>query len=388
MTATARIRLWLFAGAAMLAGAAGAEEATPSLSDRVVELQNTQASVAQGDMPARAAQVRILHEIAEAISAAKPEVWKDSKEARAAIVYLLSGGQPRVLKTLVDAGQVPKEDERLMKGAIAYQLGREAEARQLLGDADPRALGAALGGQVAFVQGILLSGSDPKKAMEMLDLSRLMMPGGLVEEAALRREMVLVGDAPKDKIKIMTLAAQYFDRFPKSPYADYFLKSFTSALLRSHMAEDVENFPSFESTTASLSRDDRRGLFLTIARAALVAGKIVMADVASTKALTLTQPDSQDETRGRLYQAGARMLTDQREAGLSQLQAIDPKKLGKPDQALLAAVRAIARHVYEKSAEPAANASPPPPGDSVSATIAQSEAGLKKAQEVINGALP
>ena len=137
MTATARIRLWLFAGAAMLAGAAGAEEATPSLSDRVVELQNTQASVAQGDMPARAAQVRILHEIAEAISAAKPEVWKDSKEARAAIVYLLSGGQPRVLKTLVDAGQVPKEDERLMKGAIAYQLGREAEARQLLGDADP-----------------------------------------------------------------------------------------------------------------------------------------------------------------------------------------------------------------------------------------------------------
>jgi chemotaxis protein MotC len=382
------ILLAVVAGAAMLAGAARADETGPSISDRVVELQNTQASVAHGDLAARTAQIRILREIAAAIAGAKPETWRNPKESRSAIVYLLSGGQPRVVKGLIEGGGIAPEDEKLMKGAIAYQLGREAEARQLLGDADPKALGAALGGQIAFVQGILQSGADPKKALDLLDLARLMMPGGLVEEAALRREMVLTAAPAGDTIKLMTLAAQYFDRFPKSPYAEYFLKSFTEALIRSHLAEAVDNFPLFDAMTATLGRDDRRGFFLAIARAALIAGKIVMADVAATRALGLAQPDSPDEVRAKLFQAAARSLTDQHEAGIAQLQAIDPRKLAKPDQALLAAARVVARHVYEKTADtPLAAPSPPaaPAEDLVAGTIGVAEAALLRAQQVTTG---
>ena len=177
-----RIAWGLCVGALMLAGSARGEGAADSFTLRVANLQNIQAAIAQGDTAAYAAQPRILREISDAISAARPEVWRNSRESRAVIIYLLSGGQPRIVMRLIETGNVPADDEKLMRGAIAYQLGHEAEARHLLADIDPNTLGAALGGQLAFVQSILWTNLDAKKAIGLLDVARLMMPGGLVEE--------------------------------------------------------------------------------------------------------------------------------------------------------------------------------------------------------------
>ena len=129
-----------------------------------------------------------------------------------------------------------------MRGAIAYELGHETEARRLLGAFDPKSLELTLGGQVAFVQSMLLTTLDPDKAVGLLDLARLLSPGGLVEEAALRREVVLLGEIARDADKFMALAIEYMNRFPKSPYADNFLKTFAASLPRLRLAEDVEKF--------------------------------------------------------------------------------------------------------------------------------------------------
>jgi chemotaxis protein MotC len=185
----------------------------------------------------------------------------------------------------------------------------------------------------------------------------------------------------------MALARQYLARFPKSPFAGNFLKSFTATLIRLHLAEEIDNFPKLESIAETLSRDEQRGLFLTIARAALVAGRIAMADVAASKALTIAQPDSPDEARGKLYQAAARVLTDQRESGIAQLHAIDPRKLPKRDETLLTAARTLAQGVYEKTAT-APESAPPGPDDSVSATIRLAEAALLKAQQPTSAEAP
>lgn len=382
MRARRRIAASLLACSLTLAhSAARAEETASSPVQLVGNLQNIQAEIAQGNLAAYAAQPKLLREISEAFSATKPEVWRNSREARAAIIYLLSGGQPRIIMHLIESGNIPAEDEKLMKGALAYMLGHEAEAEKLLGNADPKSLDPALGGQLAFVQSVLLTTIDAKKAIELLDFARLLMPGGLVEEAALRREVFLVGDTARDADKFMTLAGQYLGRFPKSPYADNFLRSFTATLIRLRLAEDVDNFPKLESVMENLSSDDRRALFLTIARAALVSGKIAMADVAASKALTLTQTESGDEARGKLYQAAARTFTDQYESGLAQLQAIDSKKLPKRDVALLAAARTVARRVREKTPAPAATAPIMATDDPAVATIHLAEAALLKSQQ-------
>jgi chemotaxis protein MotC len=362
--------------ACSLSPAAKAEDAAPTPVELVSNLENTQGDIALGDASAYAAQPKILRGISDAFAKMPPDVWKNSRNARAAIVYLLSGGQPRIIVRLLDGGAIAKEDERLMRGALAYVLGQEAEALQLLGDVDPKSLDPALGGQIAFVQSILLTSVDAKKAIALLDLARLLMPGGLVEEAALRREVFLVSDGDR----FLSLAGQYLNRFPKSPYADNFLKSFTGALIRLGLADDVANFPKLASVAEGLSRDDRRGLFLTIARKALVGGKIAMADVAASKALALAQLDSADETRGRLYQAAARTLTDQYDSAAAQLQAIDAQKLPKRDAPLLAAARSIAKRMRESMAAAPATEPPAGPDDPTATTRHLAEAALSTNQ--------
>ena len=52
-----------------------------------------------------------------------------------------------------------------------------------------------LAGQVAFARSVLETRRDPKAAIARLDWARLLAPGGLVEEAALRREIGLLAEA-------------------------------------------------------------------------------------------------------------------------------------------------------------------------------------------------
>jgi chemotaxis protein MotC len=378
----------LLACALTLTLPAYAEEAAPTPVQLVANLQNRQAEIAQGDLAAYAAQPKLLREISEAFAATKPEVWKNTRAAHAAIVFALSGGQPRVVMHLIESGALSPDDEKMMKGALAYVLSREAEAQKFLGDIDPRSLDPALGGQIAFVQSVLLTRTDPKKAIALLDLARLLTPGGLVEEAALRREVFLIGDDVRDADKFATLAGQYLGRFSKSPYADHFQRSFTATVIRLRLAENVDNFPKLERMTDNLGADDRRAFFLTIARAALVGGKIPMADVAATKALSLAQADSGDEARGRLYQGAVRSLTDQYDSGLALLQAIDPKKLQKRDAALLAAARNVARRIREKPPTPSTSAPEMAADDPAVVAIQLAEAALSKSQNPTGEAAP
>jgi chemotaxis protein MotC len=391
MRAAAHIAAGLLCGALTLSASAKAEDADISPVQRVSNLQNAQGQIALGNLAAYAAQPKMLRDISEALTAEKPEVWQDPHNARAAVVYVLSGGQPRIITRILDSGNFPKGDENLMRGALAYVLGHQAEAQKLLADIDPKSLDLSLGGQVAFVQSILLTTTDTKRAVALLDLARLLMPGGLVEEAALRREVFVAGDIARDADRFMALAGQYLNRFPKSPFADNFVKSFVATAVRLRLDEEVANFPKLEAMTESLRRDDRRALFLTIARAALVDGNIAMTDVAASAALTLADADSPDEARGKLYQAAVRTLTDQYDAGVAQLQAIDSKKLPKSDAALLAAARTVARHVREKTASSAGAEPAPIPDakeDSAAATIHLAEAALAKAQHPEGGGGP
>jgi len=385
MSAARRLAILVTCGLTL--ASARAEEPATSPVELVNNLQNTQAAIAQGDAAAFAAQPKLVREIAEAFSAAKPEVWQNSRNARAAVIYLLSGGQPRVVLRLLESGAISKDDEKLMRGALAYELGHETEARRLLGGLDPKSLELTLAGQIAFVQSMLLTTLDPNKAVGLLDLARLLSPGGLVEEAALRREVALLGDIARDADKFMALSVQYMNRFPKSPYAENFLKTFAASLPRLRLADNVENFSRFEAMTTSLGPDDRRALFLTIARAALVSGGIAMADVAASKALTLAAPDSADAARGHLYQAAARTLTDQYESGVAALQAIDAKKLPKPDATLLAAARTVASRIRD-STTVAPTAAPAQRDDSAAAVIHLAEDALSKYQNVQSAGAP
>lgn len=366
---------------------ASAPASAQSISAMAADLQRLQVQIAAGDKSAYAAQQERLNAIGAAIGAAKPEVWKSKDEADAVIIYLLSGGQPRDVVQLLQSGAVPESETPFMRGAVAYILGNEADAEKLLGGLDPRRLDLRLAGQVAFAQSVLQTSRDEKKAIALLDLARLLAPGCLVEEAALRREILLL-NGEHDADRVALLSRQYANCFGRSVYADGFLQSLAAAIVQSGVAESLPNYQKFTPFISALAPEVRRGFLLTIARAEALNGKFAVAGAASADALRDSPSDSAEEARAKLYQAAARIMSPEYDDGVAELQSVAQSKLDRADQALLGAVRSVASYLREPPAEidlarERAAPAPPDPNDEAAATIALAEAAMSRTAALV-----
>ncbi|TIP53397.1 MAG: chemotaxis protein MotC, partial [Mesorhizobium sp.] len=71
---------------------------------------------------------------------------------------------------------------------------------------------------LALVKGSLLAADDPAQALTLLDEARLLSPGTLVEEAALRRS-VGIAAAQGDAARFALASTQYVASYLYSPYA-------------------------------------------------------------------------------------------------------------------------------------------------------------------------
>ena len=187
-------RAWVWAALALAAPAAAFANSA-NLADMVDGLQRIQVQIAQGDKAAYALQLNQLKTIGAAIAAAQPETWKDRRQADSLVIYILSGGPLVGVAPLLKGDIVVESERALARGALAYVTNHEADAKPLLDKEDLNALDVRLAGEVAFARSVLETRRDSKAAVELLDWARLLAPGGLVEEAALRREIALLAEA-------------------------------------------------------------------------------------------------------------------------------------------------------------------------------------------------
>ena len=222
-----------------------------------------------------------------------------------------------------------------------------------LGGVSARKLPATIGAEIALAQSALVAQDDSKAAIELLDEVRLLMPGTLVEEAALRREIFLAGQVD-DFDKFEALAMRYFRRFRHSIYAGNFRQRFALAVARFSLAQQADRFPRLIAMLDHLDRASQRTLYLLIARTALVRGKIEMTDLAAERVLALTEEGSPERERARFYRAAARVFTEANEKALLDLQKIEVGRLPERDAELRTAVLMLGRDV--RKALPAASA--------------------------------
>ena len=369
--ALAAIALAGFAVIATMTGAVCAEnsEAAPAEASPVAlvrSLQILQEQIANGNVAAHAAQGALLERIETRFAQAPPDTWQDPRNARAAVIYLLGGGKPATIRTLLSYEKPPAIEDRLIKGALAYVEGHEDEALELLRTVDVRRLPPSLGGPVALVQSALVVRQDVVAAMAFLDEARLLMPGTLVEEAALRREIFLAGQIDNAD-KFEALAIQYIRRFRHSIYAGNFREHLAVALTRFSFAQNSDMFSRVQRILEQLDPASRRSLYLMVARTAVLRGKTDMARLAAEQAAAASRDGSPDSDRARLYRAITSVLGDSYEDGMRDLAKIDRKRLSVRDAELLDATQRLAGQVrnWPDGTAPgqrtAASAEPPPP---------------------------
>lgn len=361
--------------------------------EMVRTLQTLQAQIAGGNAAAVAAQRELLAVMEKTFLAADPAVWQDGRNARAAVAYTLSGGSPRLMRSLLALNPPIAVDADLATGALAYIENREDEARKRLSPIDARALPMSLGGQVALVQAGLVAREDLPKAIRLLDDARLLMPGTLVEEAALRREVFLVAQTGNlDRFEF--LSQQYLRRFGTSIYAEDFRQRFATAIARLGIADGDDRFPRLEAILKSSDPENQRALFLQLAQAAVVHGKLATARSAAADAAGLAPLGGGDAMRAGLYDSAA-SIGPGKDIGevRKRLAALNRRQLGRRDVDLLDAAIAVADAVGEVPATPAplepvsVVAADTKRGDAwVTGTMRAAEAGLSTADVLLEKA--
>jgi len=321
-------------------------------------LQLMQDQIAIGSTEAHLGQRGLLTILDNRFMALEPEVWMDGKNVRAAIAFVLSGGNPQILRKLLEMGDpaLPLEHRTFVEGTLAYVEGREEEAKSKLMAMDLQALPPMLGAQLALVQSALLVRTDAKRSNDLLDFVRLQAPGTLLEEGALRRQ-VFVASQTGDIKKFLALTSNYLRRYRHSVYAGNFRQRLASALTRIDFGKDQAFFDSVVEVLEDLELEARRDLYLLAARSSVEQGFTKSARMLADKAQELSGNDIVSATRAKLYRAAAVIVSPETiMAAIADLESIDQSVLLESDVTLLRSALSIASHIRQmpggKIAEP------------------------------------
>ncbi|MES0881911.1 chemotaxis protein [Roseibium sp. SCP14] len=307
-------------------------------------LQGLQEQIAQGNTHALQAQRTLLAKMDEAYLKVAVEVWQDPRNARAAVIHLLSGGHPGVMKHLLSIDPLPAIDRRLMEASLAYVEGREEDMQELLSEIDPLDLPSSLGGHVALVKAAPFIRSEPAKAMELLQVASLLMPGTLVEEAALRREVFVAG-MMGDVARFRVLSIRYLRRFRSSVYAGDFRRRFALALDTLGFVQSEDKFALLDDVLREFDADSRRGLYLRLARSALLAGHLNVARKSTDEALFLAVDGTKEKEILKVYLSATRLDPEDMSANRDLLWSINKAMLAKEDLELLDGVYTVLNSV-------------------------------------------
>lgn len=315
-------------------------------------LRVLQDEIASGNAEAHRSQQELMADLPAQLLAVPPERWNEARNVRAAIAYVLSGGDPRVLRKLLRRGDLRGPAADLAQGAVAFAEGRDDEARALLLNVDARRLDVGLGGAVALVQSALVSESDPQRASSFLDQARLLGPGTLVEEAALRRQILLLPSAGQlDRLDL--LLTRYVRRFRRSNYARTFWRQLATEIAGLEQSRQSKLLARFERPTSALESDERRELYLAMAREGLARGRIDLVRFATGQALQRTAPGVAEVRRAQVYEAAALVSTEDYEQAVKRLTAIGREQLAREEAELVDAALSIAIQIRRSPPESA-----------------------------------
>lgn len=375
------ISLLIVAMGLPIARAAAAETVSPSYDpvELVRTLRAVQDQMVLGNRGAYAAHRKVMATVSDQLLKTPPDSWRDAAYLRAGILFTLSGGDTRVARQVLGLSDLPAEEERLLKGALAYAESRNTEASELLSGIDVFALDTSIAGYVALAQGTIHAKDEPKRAISRLEAARLLSPGTLVEEAALRREIMLLAGT-EDFDRFETLSGRYLRRYRKSIYADAFRRQLAVELAGMKVWNDPQRLAKLDKMVDGLDAGEKQDLYLAMAQAGILKGQVGLTRFAAQRAsgahAGVSRADvsnaSASEAEGvtaapqaQVYEAAALIVTDKYDSGLEQLQKVDRAALTPQDAELLDAALKIAGQIRQQP-EPGLAMPASPPGESSS----------------------
>lgn len=377
------------AGAALAAFAAAspARAAEPLQPYQMVRsLQLVQDRIASGDQAALPMQAKLLELVDARMRKATKDDLGDPKNLRALLVYGMSGGNPATIEAAAGRIEMDAGMQAVATGVVAYLTGRPADAVEALKPVDPMTLPPDLGAFVALVKGSLLATDDPAQALTLLDKARLLSPGTLVEEAALRRSIGIAATTG-DAARFSRASTQYVEHYLRSPYASQFADAFVSGVIAMHAAISQDRLADI---TSMMDAEREKVIYLRIARRAAIDGLNDLSAFASARAEDGEggARESDDDPRALLYASLSAMTSATIDDLREKLKKIDRNRLSESDRALFDAAEAVTHEIAAPPDAFAMTTPPPAPAMSGATPSARTEAPEADGKPAAGGPQP
>lgn len=322
----------------------------------VRSLQFVQDTIVGGDHSAMEMQRFLLQRVDLRMRAARPEEFDDPRNVDAALIYAMSGGNPKTLDLLVARDRYGYFDEEITKIMRAYLNGLIPAIEKPIEEIVWDYLNTPLGAYLALVGANMKAASNDMDAIKLFDLARLAAPGTLVEESALRRSILMtINNNQVDEA--VRFAHIYARRFSGSPYNVQF-----SQLVIEMIVNNLNNIDEIlvDEIISYLPVSQQKRIYLRIARTGVVEGNKKMAIKAYDKIPTF------EGTNMRLYEMLARFYANisnlpdaETMELLNEIRSVKRRSLSPIDQPLYDAALITANEILymptEESLAQAAN---------------------------------
>lgn len=249
------------------------------------QLQDIQDESAFGIADHRARRNEIRSRLASSVVGSAYQ-WADSRNSSALGLFLLTGGDPGFARKLVALAPREGPGVSLMQHALSYAEGDIPQASKQLERVDLRKVSPEIAGALALVQAKLLMDRDRKSAVEKLLSARVLAPGGLIEESALRQQLFAL-DSESDPDSFRRIVSRYFSRFNRSDYVENFVKRLESLSEQMWASRSLETRAMAAVVLEELPSPTRSRVALHVARSSLMMGD----RAAVRKALDIGCPD-------------------------------------------------------------------------------------------------
>jgi chemotaxis protein MotC len=256
-------------------------------------------------------------------------------------VFVLSGGDVTILAHWKDGLDRNSAEAQIFKGVMAYGEGKTVEAEARLLPLDAMGLDNWRGGHLALAQALLTIRTDPKRATAYLKTAAFLLPGTLVEEAALRQRAILAAKT-SDFAEFSSAVTTYFRRFPNSAYLGGFETQAIFYILRFEPKDGVAVLREILQVLPNGWGRCLSCFLMTIAEQAILTGKLELAQTATAAAVPLVPTGGPEAQRLTLYSGAMAILRDKIPEGLEILRSVDVAKLGTGDKEIRDASIAVA----------------------------------------------
>lgn len=297
------------------------------------ELRRAEENIVNGVPGSLEQRAQLLTSLGNSLRRIDPSRHAEDEVRIGALVFVLSGGDPRFLRNILASLQAEDTLASLLRGVVHITDNNIAKAQPEIDPIDPRSLPRSIAPQVALVKASLLAHSDLNMALQVLDDAVLLGRGTIFEQEALRQQSVILQHNGEFE-KFLRLYHRYRLRFARSNYSPEYLDRLNGLLASFDYSAERGRIAKVIELIGQMPAEERVHIRLRLSELGLRNGNLVFVRELAEAQLPGEEPPSARRNQLAVYGLSAEVVLGDAEESKQKLLNLEVQDLPEDVTAL------------------------------------------------------